>query len=269
VSFLPGFVDLHTHIIPALDDGPADLETSVALVRAAAAGGTGVLVATSHSAEVLQSGGGEAGMAARLAMVREAVAAAGIDISLLLGTEVYLEPDTPDRLKERAVLPLNGSRYVLVELPFQALPLYLEQTLFALQADGRIPVIAHPERNVQVQREPEKLFDWVTRGALVQMSAASLAGGYGRAATRVCRLAIGHHLCHAVASDAHDPVTRPPTLQPAFAHLSADYGPAVATALLDEQPRAIVEDRPLALPDPLPLRAGADGNVFQRLFGRG
>jgi protein-tyrosine phosphatase len=269
VSFLPGFVDLHTHIIPALDDGPADLETSVALVRAAAAGGTGVLVATSHSAEVLQSGGGEAGMAARLAMVREAVAAAGIDVSLLLGTEVYLEPDTPDRLKERAVLPLNGSRYVLVELPFQALPLYLEQTLFALQADGRIPVIAHPERNVQVQREPEKLFDWVTRGALVQMSAAILAGGYGRAATRVCRLAIGHHLCHAVASDAHDPVTRPPTLQPAFAHLSADYGPAVATALLDEQPRAIVEDRPLALPDPLPLRAGADGNVFQRLFGRG
>jgi protein-tyrosine phosphatase len=269
VSLLPGFVDLHTHIIPALDDGPADLETSVALVRAAAAGGTGVLVATSHSAEVVQSGGGSPGMEARLATVREAVAAAGINVSLLLGTEVYLEPDTPDRLKQRAVLPLNGSRYVLVELPFQALPLYLEQTLFALQADCYIPLIAHPERNAQVQHEPEKLFDWVTRGALVQMSAASLTGGYGRAAARVCRLAIGHHLCHAVASDAHDPVTRPPTLQPAFAHLSADYGPAVATALLDEQPRAIVEDRSLAVPDPVPLQAGATGNVFQRLFGRG
>lgn len=269
MSLLPGFVDLHTHILPGLDDGPADLGTSVALVRAAVAGGTGVLVATSHSAEVLQSGGGEAGMEARLATVREAVAAADINVSLLLGTEVYLEPDTPNRLKQRAVLPLNGSRYVLVELPFQALPLYLEQTLFTLQADGYIPVIAHPERNAQVQREPAKLFDWVTRGMLVQMSAASLTGGHGRAAVRVCRLAIDHHLCHAVASDAHGPVTRPPTLQPAFTHLSAEYGPDVATALLDKQPRAIVEDRALALPDPLPLQAGANGNVFQRLFGRG
>lgn len=268
MSLLSGFVDLHTHILPALDDGPVDLETSVALVRAAADAGTGVMVATSHSAEVLQSGGGQPDMEARLDTVRQAVTAAGIHVSLLLGTEIFLEPNTPGRLKERAVFPLNGSRYVLVELPFQALPIYLDQTLFTLQTDGYIPIVAHPERNRQVQREPEKLFDWVTRGALVQMSAASLAGGYGRAAARVCRLAIAHHLCHAVASDAHDPLARPPTLQPAFAHLSAEFGRDVATALLDHQPRAIVEDRLLDLPDPLPLHADDEGHVLRRLFGR-
>ncbi|MGI8916167.1 MAG: tyrosine-protein phosphatase [Chloroflexota bacterium] len=268
-TLLPGYVDLHTHILPALDDGPADLDTSIALVRAAAAGGSGVLVATSHSEEVLQHGGGGTAMAARLDEVRQAVALAGINVSLLLGSEIYLEPDTPARLRRQELLPLNGSRYVLVELPFQALPIYVDQTLFALQTEGYVPVIAHPERNAQVQREPEKLYTWVTHGALVQLSAISLLGGLGRAAARVCRLAITHHLCHAIASDAHDPLTRPPALQPAFVRLRDEFGPAVAQALLDDQPRAIVEDRPLDLPEPLPIEANSDGNVFWRLFGRG
>jgi protein-tyrosine phosphatase len=268
VTLLPGFVDLHTHIIPALDDGPPDMETSVALVRAAANGGTGVLVATSHSAEVLQTGGGQAGMQARLEEVQRAVAAAAINVSLLLGCEIYLEPDTPAHLQQQRLFPLNHSRYVLVELPFQALPIYLDQTLFALQTAGYVPVIGHPERNAQVQREPERLFEWVTRGALLQLSAASLAGGFGRGAARVARLAITHRLCHAVASDAHDPAHRPPDLQPTFARLREEYGEDVAHALLDVQPRAIVEDRPLVVPEPLPLPARGEGGALRRLFGR-
>ena len=268
MSLLPGFVDLHTHIIPALDDGPADMDTAVALVRAAASGGTGVLVATSHSAEVLEQGGGQAGMLARLEEVKRAVAAAAINVSLLLGCEIYLEPDTLAHLQHQKLFPLNQSRYVLVELPFQALPIYLDQTIFSLQTAGYVPIIGHPERNAQVQREPERLFDWVTRGALLQMSAASLAGGFGRGAARVARLAISHHLCHAIASDAHDPAHRPPQLRPTFERLREEYGEAVAHALLDVQPRAIVEDRPLLVPEPLPLPTPGEGGAFRRLFGR-
>ena len=269
MSLLPGFVDIHTHIIPAFDDGPADMATAVALVRAAVAGGTGVLVSTSHSAEILQHADGFAGMQARLAAVQEAVAAEGIPASLLLGSEIYLEPDTPERLKQRQLFSLNGSRYVLIELPFQALPIYVDQTLFTLQTDGYIPVIGHPERNAQVQREPERLYDWVAHGALLQCSAASLTGGFGRAAARVCRLAITHGLCHVIASDAHDPSRRSPHLQTTFEQIRDEFGPDVARALLDDQPRAMVEDRRLDLAEPLPIQARPEGGLFRRLFGRG
>lgn len=269
MSLPPGFVDLHTHVIPAFDDGPADMPTAMALLRTAVAGGSGVLVATSHSEEVLQHGGGIAGMQARLDAVRMAADEGGVAVTLLLGCEIYLEPDTPDRLRRQELWPLNGSRYVLVELPFQALPIYVDQALFALQTDGYVPVIAHPERNAQVQQEPERLFAWVTRGALVQISAASLTGGFGRAAARVSRLAISHGLCHVVASDAHDPRTRSPHLQRTFELIREEFGAATASALLDTQPRAIVENRQLDLIEPVPFPSGSEGGVLRRLFGRG
>ncbi|HEY8742773.1 MAG TPA: CpsB/CapC family capsule biosynthesis tyrosine phosphatase, partial [Chloroflexota bacterium] len=161
MSLPRGFVDIHTHIIPAFDDGPEDMATAIALVRAAVAGGTGVLVATSHSAEILQHGGGFPGMQARLDAVKQAIADEGIQAALVLGSEIYLEPDTPERLQRQQLMALNGSRYVLVELPFQALPIYVDQTLFSLQTAGFVPVIGHPERNAQVQREPERLYGWV------------------------------------------------------------------------------------------------------------
>lgn len=269
MSLPPGFVDLHTHIIPAFDDGPADMATAVALLRAAVAGGSGVLVATSHSEECLLHGGGYAGMRTRLDAVQKAADEGGVAIALLLGCEIFLEPDTPERLRRQELWPLNGSRYVLVELPFQALPIYVDQTLFALQTDGYVPVIAHPERNALVQREPEHLFAWVTRGALVQISAASLAGGFGRAAARVSRLAISHGLCHVVASDAHDPKSRSPHLQRTFELIREEFGAATARTLLDTQPRAITENQQLTLAEPRPIAPGADGGVLRRLFGRG
>lgn len=268
MSLPAGFVDIHTHLIPALDDGPPDLETSVAIVRAAAAAGTGVMVATSHSAEVLQTGAGQEGMQNKLDAVRRAADAAGIDVALLLGTEIFLEPDTPARLKSGAVASLNGSRYVLVELPFQTLPLHLDVTLFALLDAGFVPVIAHPERNIQVQREPQKLAEWVERGALVQISAASVAGGFGRTAARVAHLAIAHHLCHAVASDAHDPRTRAPQLDVVEAILGEKFDSETARLLLDVQPRTMVEDRLLTPLDPLPIEPGSERGLLRRVFDR-
>lgn len=263
-----GFVDIHSHVIPNLDDGPAELETAVALVRAASDGGTAVLVATGHSEEIIQTGGGRDAMERRLHTVREAVADAGIAITLLLGAEIYLESDTPARLQRGEVFPINGSRYILVELPFQALPIYLDQTLFQLQTAGYVPVIAHPERSAPIQVDPQPLYDWVTRGSLVQISAASLTGGFGRAAARVARLAVSHHLCHAVASDAHDPVHRAPLLAPAFALLRDEFGLEVARSLLVIQPRAIVENATLSPADPQPIQPESNGGFFQRFFRR-
>jgi protein-tyrosine phosphatase len=268
VSLRAGAVDLHTHVIPALDDGPADLETAVALARAAAADGTGVLVATSHSDEVLQQRLDRGAMEQRADEVRRAVAGAAIPLTILVGVEIKLEPDTVGRLRRGELYPLNDSRYVLVEPPFSALPPYVDHALLELQAAGYVPVIAHPERNARVQEEPRRLYDWVVRGAMVQISAASVTGGHGRGAARIARLAVAHRLAHVLASDAHDPLRRPPRLRPARDVVAQWAGPDVAQALVDRHPRTIVEDGQLSLEAALPLEAEGDGGLLRRLFDR-
>lgn len=263
-----GFVDLHAHVLPGIDDGPPDMPTAVALLRAAADGGTAAIVATTHSAEVLQFGFDAAAMQARLAAVQAAAQAAGVAITVAYGTEIFLENDSVQRLREGRLFPLNQTRHVLIEPPFGALPLYLDQALFELQTNGYIPIMAHPERNAEVQDQPRRLEEWAARGALIQMSAASLLGGFGRAAQRTAKLAVGRRLCHLIASDAHDPVRRPPMLRPAYDAVAREFGADVAQALFVTYPAAVFADRALSLPEPLPLEPATTSGLFRRLLGR-
>ena len=269
MTLRPGAVDLHTHVLPALDDGPPDLETAVALARAAAADGTGVLLATSHSAEVLQYRLDRGALERRADEVRRALAGQGVEVTLLVGVEIYLESDTVGKLKRGELSTLNGTRYVLAEPPFEMLPLYFDEVLFQLQAAGYVPVVAHPERNVAVQREPHRLYEWVNRGALVQVSAPSVMGQFGRTAQRVARLAIARRWTQVVASDAHDPIRRPPHLREARDFIVKEHGAELARTLVDDFPRAIVENRDVAADEPLPPEEERDGGFLRRLLGRG
>lgn len=263
-----GFVDLHAHVLPGIDDGPPDLATSVALLRAAADGGTAAIVATTHSAEVLQMGFDAAAMEARMAEVQAAAQEAGVAIEVAYGAEIFVESDSVQRLTEGRLFPLHHTRYVLIEPPFGALPLYLNQALFELQTNGYIPILAHPERNSEVQEQPRRLEEWAARGAFIQMSAASLLGGFGRAAQRTAKLAIGRRLCHVIASDAHDPVRRPPMLRPAYDAVAREFGAATAQALFVTHPAAVYAGQMLHPPEPLPLEPATTSGLFRRLLGR-
>ena len=268
MTLRPGAVDLHTHVLPALDDGPPDMETAVALARTAAADGTGVLLATSHSAEVLQYRLDRAALERRADEVRRALAGQGIEVTLLVGVEIYVEADTVGKLKRGELSTLNGSRYVLAEPPFEMLPLYFDEVLFQLQAAGYVPVVAHPERNAAVQREPRRLFDWVNRGALVQVSAPSVMGHFGRAARRVARLAIARRWAQVVASDAHDPIHRPPRLGEVRDLIAKEHGAELARKVVDDYPRAIVEDRVVVAEHARPPGDEREGGLLRRLWGR-
>ncbi len=226
------------------------------------------MVATSHSAEVLESRLDRAAMDGRLDEVRRAVAGAGIPVTILVGVEIFLDLDSAARLRRGELFTLNGSRYVLVEPPMDALPLYFDQALFELQTAGYIPVIAHPERNRTVQERPGRLYDWVVRGCYVQISTASVTGVFGRAAARLARLALAHRLAHVLASDAHDPVVRPPALRPACDMIAAIHGQSMVQALIDTHPRAIVQDQAVEAAEPIPLENRTAAGIVARLLGR-
>jgi protein-tyrosine phosphatase len=228
-------IDLHTHVLPGIDDGCRTLEESVDLVRAAAADGITALAATPHvrsdyptTPETMERLVGE---------VREAVAAAGIPVEILTGGEISL--DRLDALsgEELDRFGLGGNpKVVLLEFPYSGWPLALDGVVFRLQTQGRTVVLAHPERNREVQSRADALEELVARGVLVQVTAASLDGRLGGSSRRAARELLDRGLVHLVASDAHEPRVRAAGLRRAAAALGDD---TLARWLTDDMPRAL------------------------------
>jgi protein-tyrosine phosphatase len=194
-------IDLHSHILPGLDDGARTLEDSLAIARAAVEDGIRVLAATPHVSERYPTAPDE--MERALAQVREALEGAGIPLEVLGGAELALDrlPGLEGDALRR--FTLGATRWLLLETPYYGWPLDLGDRLFELQAAGLAAVLAHPERNGEVQAQPERLRPLVERGLLVQVTAASVDGRLGRRARDTALLLVDRGLAHMVASDAH------------------------------------------------------------------
>ena len=240
-------IDLHSHVLPGIDDGAEDLDEAIAICRAAAADGISVLAATPHvrddyptPPEVME------------AAVRELQAAVGDLIQVLPGGELDLqELDRP--AEELARFGLGGNpSYLLVEMPYVGWPLGLEDKLFRLRSSGITPVLAHPERNGEVQARPERLEAIVAGGTLVQLTAASIDGRIGRTSQTCARALLSRRLAHLVASDAHGLSVRAVGMADAARAVNdAD----LARWLTVDVPRAIIEGVAIpAYPEPLKKR---------------
>jgi protein-tyrosine phosphatase len=259
-------IDIHTHIIPNLDDGPPDMETSIGIGRLAANEGITAIISTSHSEE--GAAVGLAGMRMRLDVVRAAWQQAGINIRLELGLEIFLQPSTTAELQSGRVWTLAGSKYALVELPYQPWPAYAEQALFDLQLSGYRPILAHPERYTAIQADPNVMYSLAERGVLAQVTAGALLGQQGGAAKQCAEVLVRYRLVQFLSSDTHGVTERkrPPSLKPALADVQRLVGSEQARAMVEDNPAAVLADQPLA-PDPLPVEARKWS--LGRLFGRG
>ena len=200
-------IDLHSHILPGVDDGARSIADSVALARDAVRDGISAMVATPHVRHDYPTT--PAVMERLVAQVRDALAGAGADLEVWTGGEIALEPLMRMDGESLARFSLGGSgRYVLVEFPYSGWPLPLPSQIDRLAALGITAVIAHPERSVEVQSRPQRLAPLVDAGALVQLTAASLDGRLGRSCRRAAMRLLDLGLAHVIASDAHMPGTR-------------------------------------------------------------
>ena len=198
-------IDLHSHILPGLDDGVRTLEESVELAREAAAGGVEAIAATPHVRRDFPTSAD--GMEAALREVQDAVAAAGIAIRVLAGGELALEQLGQRDPGELRRFGLGGNpAYLLVETPYHGWPLDVEDRFFRLRAAGITPVLAHPERNADVRSDLERVRRLVRAGTLVQVTASSLDGRGGRRARETALELVREGLVHLVASDLEDPL---------------------------------------------------------------
>ena len=232
-------IDLHSHILPGVDDGVRTLADAVELARSARADGVQVVAATPHVRDDYPTSPEE--MERLVAKTRTALRDEGVALELLPGGEIAL--DRLPRLSDDELrrFSLGGTQAVLLETPYFGWPLGLEETLFQLRLRGFRPVLAHPERNAEVQATPERLERAVAQGALVQLTAASIDGRLGRPTRTAAFRLLELGLAHLIGSDAHAPSVRQVGMSAAAA---AVEDAALARWLTVDVPRAILDDAP-------------------------
>lgn len=238
-------IDLHFHCLPGLDDGPADWDEAVALCRAAADEGTATIVATPH---VLRDRWLNDDVAVRDELVLKLNAKLGGHPAVLPGCEFFYSADVIELLERGAAGPLTGlnrSRYLLIEFPAGWVPPNAEGVFFELSLLGIQPVIAHPERNLDLARNPARLRSLVEKGGVVQVTAGSLLGHFGRPALIASLEFFRLGLVDVIASDAHSPDRRPPMLNEARRMVTEQWGEETAVGIFESNPRAIIDSQPL------------------------
>jgi len=239
---------------------------AVAMCRVAAADGVTHLVATPHS-NYSYTFDPDLNRQLR-AELQEKV---GERPKLLLGCDFHLSYDNIQICVQNSKdFTINGTSYLLVELPDQFIPEHLSRVYYDIQVAGLKPIITHPERNPLLQRKPELLENWVSIGCLVQVTAQSYTGGFGSKARKFAEQLLDAGEVHFFASDAHDVRRRPPLLSRCYRKVTKEKGEEIADLLLQKNPEAVINGRPLPpQPDWTEVHGGSRRRSwFSFLLGR-
>lgn len=244
--------DLHSHILPGIDDGAADMEDALAIARAALADGVHTMAATPHSM-LLSLDMDRAALAARVDELQRRLEQEGLPLRVVPGAEVPLIAALPGQIDAGLAPTLNGSQYLLLEPPVHCRLSLVQDLIFQAQVRGYIPILAHPERS-NLARDLDGLRTLVERGVLVQITAASLEGCFGRGVQKATRRLLRENLAHVMASDAHDARHRAPRLRQAEALAAEIIGAERAHALVADTPAAILAGESVQVEPPQPVR---------------
>lgn len=231
-------IDLHTHILPGIDDGSQSLEESVEMCRIAWESGTRGMAATAH-------GNGEKGCslksykdAFRL-LIRE-LKKEEIPLEIYPGMEVYMNEEAVSGLKNGGFLTLNHTSYVLAEFSFDEELWMMDEYLSMLEDAGYCPVIAHAERYAAVQRNPEAVYVWVNKGYAIQVNKGSFLGTFGKRERDTALSLLSHNLVHVIASDTHGLHMRTPNMKKILQFLDKTAGMKYRNLVLRENPGRIL-----------------------------
>lgn len=266
------FIDLHSHILPGIDDGAQDLATSLEMARIAVADGTGTMACTPHIYPGLYENAGPGILAARARLQRQ-LDEAGIALRLSYGADVHLVPGLLDGLRDGRVPTLAGSRYLLLEPSHHVAPPRLAETVFQFVSAGYTPVITHPERLTYIGDHYQTFVDMTRQGAWMQITAGALVGQFGPRARGYAERFVGEGHTHILASDAHTTGRRSPRLSDGLRAAERLVGAEEARRLVIDRPRAILDNLPPSQTAPLPDSgsrrgdAAATGGWWKRLLG--
>ena len=233
-------IDIHTHILPGLDDGAADIYDSIEMASLAYRNGTNVIVATPHCnipGMYDNYFGNE--YCRTFLKTKEILQREEPGITILAGMEVFATEELPRLLTEGQIFPVNRTRYVLMEFDFGEDPRFADRILRKVKEVRAIPMIAHVERYAFVQDDPAIVYRWKRRGYEIQVNKGSFLGKFGRGAQKTAFDLLNHNLVTVIASDAHSPERRTTCMADAYEYLREEYAEEYLDILFEKNPRNI------------------------------
>ncbi len=238
-----GFIDIHCHILPGLDDGSPDIEQTIEMLRIARDDGIKSIVASPHVMNGLYVNSREE-ICRQIAFVKSRANG----VALYPGADVHISRDILENARKGALPLINDKNYLLLELPSFVLPplAELDKIIAGLRLMGVIPVITHPERNLAILEDASILQRFLNLGARFQMTAASITGKFGSRVQKACFRMLKKGQIHAVATDAHDVKKRPPVLSEAHSWIARRFGPSMAEKLFIRNPLRILNGESIA-----------------------
>lgn len=238
-------IDIHTHILPGIDDGALDIYDTLEMVRLAADSGVRAMIATPHcNIPGLYDNYFDREYIEVVRRVRDEVSREGIPVEVLPGMEVFAAYNLPKMIEQKKVMTLNQSSYLLMEFPFDEEEDYAHAMLKKVRDMKLHPVIAHAERYEFVQKNPQIVYEWRKRGYLIQINKGSFLGKFGRRARMAAYQMMDHNLVSVIASDAHSPLQRTPYLWDAYEELRREYPKEYLKVLFEENPWRICANKP-------------------------
>lgn len=233
------FIDIHSHIVPGLDDGARDMDEALAIAEKAVENGVETIVATPHLAEGLYRPG-EVEVSQGVEELREAVRVASLPLAIEAGAEVRISASILSWLEEDKVPTLGGGSFVLLELPFDIVPKPSGYIVSEMRARGLRTVLAHVERNLEIQRDATRLAAFSEMGCLIQINSNSLTGELGRGPKDAAIGLLKAGKVDIVASDSHNALRRYPNFNAAFAIVARIVGEPKATRMFRDTPRQVL-----------------------------
>ncbi|NIK78190.1 protein-tyrosine phosphatase [Paenibacillus castaneae] len=254
-------IDIHTHILPGVDDGAANWEDTLNMARAAVLEGITTIIATPHHAN-----GTYTNLAVEITehtrSINEQLFAAGVPVTIRTGQEIRVHDDLLEAWYRNELLSLAESNYVLIEMPSSRIPKTMIELIHELKVIGLRPIIAHPERNAEVVQHPDRLAELIDIGAFAQVTSHSLLGGFGKRIEQAAWSLLRSGLIHIVSSDAHHIERRGFRLRESYELIEQRMG-AEWVYYLQQNASSIIDNLPFELhPDINPSSNGAVRRLF-------
>ncbi len=238
---MQGFIDIHTHILPGVDDGAQDMSEALRMLRTAWKNGTKAVFLTPHYRGIYKQSTPDM-LKENFSWLQEMAISEFPEMQLYLGQEISYENDAPEIIYQNKVLRLNNSHYALLEFGANTLRSQMMNGVTKTIYNGFVPIIAHIERCSIVRKDLDFLNELLDAGALLQLNADSILGKNGFGIKRFCHNVLENRRAHFVASDAHDVKHRPPVLQECFLKVCKKYGVQYAASLFWDNPLAVIEN---------------------------
>lgn len=244
-------VDIHSHILPYVDDGSSSVDDSIEMLKMAEYSGTDAIVLTPHSNLYDDSKNLFEEMKTVFDAFKSKLESEDMHIDVYLGGEIFCNDDAIALAREKVLPTINSSRFLLVEFDFYASVGYMTDRLKQLSALGYVPIVAHPERYECVKARVGAGIDMMNCGALLQVNKGSLIGDFGIGARDTAFELINHRFAQFVASDAHSTHNRNTDMELAFDIVRENFGDKMANKLFDINPRCVIDDKKLVISRPI------------------